>query len=511
MKKSLKTATAVVLMMLVSKALGMVREILLAKQFGTSYIVDAYAIAISVPSILFSVYASGFANSYIPMYARVEKKYQDIFFSNTITILFTFSAVMAVISFIFSDIITHIVAPGFSGQSYIITNSFIQIIVIMLPPLTIFNIFSAQAQVHEDFIFANFCDFIIVNVLVIISILCATNDKPQILVWGYVASFIVATILLMIYVLIKNEASYRWSFKLKDKEFVVLAKLAIPIGLSLLANQINSVVDKMFSSSLGEGVTSALSYANKIQLIPYSLAVSVVLMVCYPKMSKAFANNNVKEGFFFIEKATMLALLIGIPVTVYFCIFPKQIVKLLFERGAFDSRSTTITANCLLCYAFGISFYSVREVLSKALAANLQQNIILRNTLISVVCNIILNFFLVRLWGYISLPISTSISGFVALLLMCRDIKRIGDEGKYIFKQMASDVLRIAVCASASALSCKLIASVLDRTLSDNLSFIIGVIISVLVFIFSCISLKVKIFLWANTLLPEIIRLRITR
>ena len=88
MKKIVKSALLVVVMMLISKVLGLLREIFLAQQFGTSYIVDAYTVACTLPTVLFTLFASGFSNSYLPVYMRINEPEKKNFFFNNLTSLY---------------------------------------------------------------------------------------------------------------------------------------------------------------------------------------------------------------------------------------------------------------------------------------------------------------------------------------------------------------------------------------------------------------------------------------
>ena len=84
MKKIVKSALLMAAMMLVSKVLGLLREVFLAQQFGTSYIVDAYTVACTLPTVLFTLFASGFSNSYLPVYMRInEAERKNYFFSRS--------------------------------------------------------------------------------------------------------------------------------------------------------------------------------------------------------------------------------------------------------------------------------------------------------------------------------------------------------------------------------------------------------------------------------------------
>ncbi len=96
--------------------------------------------------------------------------------------LTAFSLVITGVCLLASFAIAKILAPGFNEETYQLTVRFVQGIVFYLPFYTAFNIFTAQATAHEDFLASNFCDFIVCNVVVIISIVLATPERPMVVV-----------------------------------------------------------------------------------------------------------------------------------------------------------------------------------------------------------------------------------------------------------------------------------------------------------------------------------------
>ena len=229
-----------------------------------------------------------------------------------------------------------------------------------------------------------------INAVIIFSIIFATPSNPYLLAFGYVFSIILATIILIYYAFKVNITQYSFIFSPFDGNFVRLCMLAVPIGLSLFVNQINGVIDRIFSSSLGEGVTSALSYANRLQLLPYSLVVSVFILVCTPRINKYFAEFNYDQAMFYVKKAFMLSFYLSLPIVLILLFFSAPIIHIIFQRGAFTSQSTIITAECLFMYALGLPFYAFREIATTALTANLKKYAILKNTTIAVILNILM-------------------------------------------------------------------------------------------------------------------------
>lgn len=100
-----------------------------------------------------------------------------------------------------------------------------------------------------------------------------------------------------------------------------------------MADQINGVVDRMFASGLGEGVTSALSYANRVQSILLTLTTTIFIQVCYPRMNLYFAAGEKEKGSGYVQRALLIACYTSIPLVVMFALYAQPIVSLIFQRG----------------------------------------------------------------------------------------------------------------------------------------------------------------------------------
>lgn len=507
--KLAKSAILMIILLFSSKGIGFIRELVLAYKFGTSYIVDAYTICTTLPSVVFTVYASGFSQSYVPMFARLKTGEQkNNFFSNVTNILLIVSFLLCICCFFGSNFIVSFMAPGFDERTKVITSVFIKIVVFVLPVMTIFNLLSAHLATKEDFIFANFCDHVVINVILIISILFATQEQSWILAGGYVISMLIAFILLLSYAIKQKKIVYKPYIEFGAPEFKALCTMALPLGLSLLVNQLNTVIDRIFSSTLGEGITSSLNYADKVQSIFLTLTTSIFLTVCYPRINKHFALGDNENGMYYIKKAFSIAIFTSIPLVAILVIYCVPIVRILFEKGEFTKNATLITAKCLAFYSLGIPFYAFREIMTKTLAANEKQKNILKNTIITVLSNILFNLLFIRTLGYVGLALATSLAGMVAFIIMSFELN------KYKLRIFDTDILQdfikilfATVIAVGISFLCRFIFNILFHR--QDLSNIVAIIVSGVAYITVSFLVKVDIIYWLYSKLPVSIRLRI--
>lgn len=502
MKNLTRSAVGVMAVLLLSKGLGFVREILLAYQFGTSYIVDAYAVSSALPAVLLNLFSSGFSNSYVTVHARIqEDSIKKTFFNSAVTCLTIVALVISTLGFMFSGEIAHLLAPGYDDTSMALLRQFVSIIVFALPFMTVFSLFSAELSTRDDFITANTLDFIGCNLVIIAGIWIAARTRVENLVIGEVVAWAMMSILLAIYARRAHAIRFRPQVAIRNRYTLIFCQLAIPFGASRLISELNGVSDRIFASLLGEGVTSALSYANRVQLIFYTLTTSVFLSVCYPRMNRCFAEADREMGMYYVRKAMMLAAYISIPVAGGLYLFARPVTMLLFERGSFTAQSTAMTAGCLAFYALGIPFYALRETAAKALGANMEQRKILKNTAISVVFNILLNLALYRPLGHIGLALATSLTGLLVSVLALLDLRK---KGLSMFQRgQLPDFLKIVASSAVGLLGCVLCFERLLPRVGNTLALVSAACVAVTLYGILSIALKIEIFVWMYRRLPK--------
>lgn len=488
-------AIAMFAIMIISKVLGFSRDILLAYKFGTSSIVDAYTVAITLPSVLFAVFVSGLNQSYLPFYTRIESaKRKQEFFSNILIIYAVVSVTVAIIGFFLRDLLASLLAPGFDIARHDLCSSFIGIIIWMFPFYMIFALMSTQLQTREDFNMSNICDFIVVNVIVIFSILIACPDRPSILAIGYALSMVIASFILTIYFLMKGGISFAPRKENAVCEFKELVLIAIPVGLSFMVNQLNSVTDSIFSSTFSSGVTSGLNYANKIQSIFLTLTTTVFMTVVFPRLNSYFAQRRYADGLYYIKKGLLMSSWLSIPFAAFIGVFARDIIIAVFQRGAFNETSTTITASCLAFYSIGIPFYSYVEIGSRTLTASLKQKLILKDTTIAVGFNIFADYVFMKSIGYIGLSMATSISGILLFALYFIDIRR--NDLICFNKGIVLEIIKIVLATMISVS----VAVLVNTNLLVSLKPLIGILLTAGIFggiyLVLCIILKISILGW---------------
>lgn len=495
MKKSIsfrKTAIVLMIITLLSKILGFVRDVLLSYFFGASQISDAYLISLTVPSVVFGFLGAGIVTAYIPMQSRIIEENGEEAASNY-TNNFTNIILLIVTSFLivalpFTKPIVQLFAYGFSGETLNITIELTRIAIFGMYFSALITVFSGYLQVKNKFIAPAVVGFPL-NLIVMISIYHAAKGDYIILALGTLLAT-AAEFLLLVPFIKKENFKYKFIINFKDEKVKKSMFIAVPVIIGASVNQVNVLIDKTMASSIAVGGISALNYANKLNLFIQGLIVTSIIAVVYPLMS-SFASKSNFDGIKKVisESISVITILI-LPITMGSMIFSKQIIMLLFGRGAFDAGATQMTSTALLFYSVGMLGFGLREIVAKGFYSLQDTKTPVINSAIGVLSNIILNITLSRYLGIGGLALATSISAILTTILLFISLrKKIGPFG---MKKISISLVKILFASLVMGALAKLSFNYLISSFSQSLSLLIAVGIGSLTYFTIIFFMKIE-------------------
>jgi len=470
-----KTAFIIVLITLLSKIFGFLREIVLSYYYGASTISDAYLIAYTIPGFIFSFIGVGLATSFIPMYSNIEKDNgtsdADTFTSNLLLILLAISSILVVFMFIFAYPVVKAFAMGFDKDTLELAVMFTRISIFGIFLSVSFHLLSSYLNIKGNYHIPAFAG-IPNNIVIILSIWLSSTLGTIFLPIGIVASLVSQLLLVLIFT-----KKFNFKFKpnqiLTDKNLKKIFYLSIPVVIGVSVNQINVLVDRTLASTISVGGISALNYANRLNTFVQGIFVMSIATVMYPLISKLVAAGNIKGLKSIVAEIITSINIMIIPITIGSMLFTHQIVDLVFGRGAFDFNATSMTASALFFYSLGMMGFGLREVISRVFYASQDTKTPMVNAGVGMVVNIILNVILSRYLGIGGLALATSIAAiFTTVLLFISLRKKIGPFG---MKQISISFLKILFASLVMGGLAKLSFNYLTASLSQNLSLLIAI------------------------------------
>lgn len=377
MNKVLLRGTAIVSSLtMISRILGFIREVIIARLLGASLYADAFFVAFRIPNLLRSVFGEGALNSaFVPVISELNSKNHGEareFLQSLVSWLVLATSSSAILGILFAEQIVVLLAPGFEGERftlcvtltqimfpYIIFVSLIALINGALNSVSVFGI-SAYAQV-------------LMNITMITGAVLALNydqiEAANILAWSVLAGGLVQ-VFVQLGKLNRAGFSLMPSFNFKAPGITKFFTLFWGALFGAAIYQVSIFIGTQLSSFLPEGNIAGLSYADRLVQLPigvFSLALSSVLL---PVLSQSFAQNDKNKFNETFLQALRLSSLFLLPLTGWMMVHSLEIVTFLFEGGAFTAESSKLTAAALSAYALGIWGVTIQSLGVRALNAS---------------------------------------------------------------------------------------------------------------------------------------------
>ncbi|MCC0666994.1 putative lipid II flippase MurJ [Clostridioides difficile] len=426
MSKVAKATFYLMIVTVISKILGMGRELVLSSIYGTGLYTESYLTAMNIPNIIFAAIGTAIVTTFIPMYQDISSKQGEKqavkFLNNVLNIIVGICIIVAILGVIFSKQLVSIFAIGFEGERFELTVKFTKVLITGIIFIGITSVMSAFLQIKENFIIVGFGS-IPYNIVIIISIMISTVFGPYVLPVGAVVAMIVQ---LLFYLFFVKKTDYKYSFYLdfKDDSLIKLLALLSPVFIGVAVNQVNSLVDTTLASTLVKGSIPALTYADRLNGFVTGTFTASIVSVMYPMLSKLSAENNQKKFTSSVKSSVNMIIISMIPISVGSIVFANPVVRIIFERGAFDARATQMTATALVFYAVGMTAFGLRDILGKVFYSLQDTKTPMVNGIISVCVNIVLDLILIKPMVHGGLALATSSSSIACILLLFLNLRR---------------------------------------------------------------------------------------
>jgi len=419
----LSSATVFSFFTLISRILGYLRDILIAIFLGASIFADAFFVAFRLPNTFRRLFAEGTFNAaFIPSYtsAKIEDKKKgkkfadDVLSSLLLILLFTVTIVE-----IFTPYLIYIIAPGFL-EDQIKFNLAVELTRITFPFLLFVSLSSFFAGIlnsNNKFAAAAAAP-IILNVVLIISLIFSFMqdlDYVKQLSYGVTIAGIIQ-LFFLIYVTKKfYKPALNFSLRLSNKVRIFFKKL-LPSILSSGVTQINILVGTIIAS-FQAGAVSYLYYADRVYQINLAIAGIAVGTVSLPVLSKAFKTKNIKKISNIQNKSFELSLLFSIPASFGLILAANEIVNALFGYGSFSVNDVEMTAAALQFFGYGVPAFALIKILSNFFFARDNTKTPFYISIFIVSVNIFISVSFFNRIGFIIIPIATSISTWVGVII----------------------------------------------------------------------------------------------
>ncbi|MDH5215944.1 MAG: murein biosynthesis integral membrane protein MurJ [Gammaproteobacteria bacterium] len=435
----LKSTSVVSAMTLMSRILGLVRDVVFARYFGATIVMDAFIVANRIPNMLRRFFAEGaFSQGFVPVMARYRERHSkeqagefvDAIAGTLGLILF----VVTSIGVIAAPLLVFLVAPGFIGDDgrFDMATAMLRFTFPYLFFVSLTAFAGGVLNTYGKFGAPAFTPVILNVVLIAAAIWLAPmlEEPGMALAYGVFLAGI-AQLLFQIPFLAKIHAVPIPRWRPRHEGVRRVGTLMVPSIFGSSVAQVNVLVGGIIASMLGVGKVSLLYYSDRLMEFPLGLFSIAIATVTLPQLSREHAKKATGEFALIIDWSLKLTFLIVIPAAIGLIVLAEPLVATIFHGGEFSDYDVRMTALSLQAFAIGLVGFSLVKILAPAYFAREDTKTPVKIGLIALAVNFILSvtlaFGLTRS-GYegthAGLALATSVAAIVNAWLLYRGLRR---------------------------------------------------------------------------------------
>ena len=379
---------------LLSRVLGMVREILLSNLIGAGPLLDAFVAAFRLPNIFRRFFAEGAFNAaFVPLFAkRYESKMEPNEFANNVFAnLLAILLILTSLAMIFMPGLVFLTAAGFApDERFDLTVEFGRVMFPYILLISLAALFSGILNTAGRFAVAAAAP-VILNIVIVAALLIAWAINSDIIVW-LVWSIPTAGIFQLSLLWL---ATRRTGIKITlavpkwNKDIAKLIKIAIPAALAGGVLQINLLVGQLVASQ-ETGAISFLYFADRLYQLPLGIAGIAVGTVLLPKLSRHLKSGDSTQAQYTYSQSAEMIWVVALPSSVALCLIPLPLVSALFEHGKTTRDDALAISYATAIYGIGLPAFMIQKLLQPLYFAREDTKTPLRFALVSMILNAIL-------------------------------------------------------------------------------------------------------------------------
>jgi putative peptidoglycan lipid II flippase len=345
-----------------SRVAGLAREVVAAGYFGVKGPVSAFTIAFQVPNLVRALFAdAALQPAFVPVFTDLvgRRQFKEAFrLASTLLLLITM--VLGALTAIFvlaAPVVVPIFAPGFEGHTLDLTISLSRVLFPILILLGISGVVVGILNSYDRFgafaISPFFWNVAIILALVVLKPLFAKPDQ----IYAYAIAILIGTavqLAIPAWDLRHTPFHFTWSLDWRNPGVRRVLLLMLPVTISLGLINFNQLINSFFGSLVSEEAPAAIDKAFRLYQLPQGIFSVAIATVLFPTLAR-FANNQE-----FVNLRATLAngmrqiLFVLVPAAVAILVLSEPMIRLVYQRGAFDPSETTLVATALFWFAFSL-------------------------------------------------------------------------------------------------------------------------------------------------------------
>ena len=471
---------------MLSRVLGLVRDVVLANLLGAAPNADAFFVAFKIPNFLRRLFAEGaFSQAFVPVLTETREQGSHEAVRHLVDrvagILGGSLFVLTALAMVMAPWVALIFAPGFSRDVAKLALT-ADLIVWTFPYLFLISLTGFCGAILNTY--GRFAVPAYTPVLLNLSLITAalvwapTMPEPAL---GLAMGVTLAGVVQLLFQLPSLRAlklTPRPVWDTKDEGVRKILMLMVPALFGVSVSQINLLFDTVLASLLPDGSVAWLYYSDRLTELPLGVFAIAIATVILPTLSALNTRAEPEEFSQTLAWAMRNVLLIAVPATVALWLLAEPILATLFQYGAFTDRDVEMAAASLRAYTVGLGGFMLIKVLAPGYYARQDMKTPVKIGIIAMVSNMVLNVLFVfpLMWyfemGHVGLALATSVSAWINAGLLYLGLRRGGISLTGVFE--AKFVARLVVAVSLMGIAVSMMSPAVSLWLTADLSWRVG-------------------------------------
>jgi putative peptidoglycan lipid II flippase len=400
---------------------GFAKELTVATWFGTGDALDAFLIALLVPTFIVNILAGSLSASFLPTFIQVYKKQGTAGAQKILSkVIGWFSVFCLLLSLLFIVLVPFylpVLCSGFSFEKVELTKRILYFLVPLIFLKGLSSICAGVLNALENFALAAFLPILGPLAAMVLILTSASSLGIYALVFGILVGFGLETFII-------GSALYKQKFSLQprlmglDPDIRIIIGQFLPVAAGAIIMGSTELVDKSMAAALAPGSVASLNYGNKIIAAVLTLATTAIGTAVMPYFSRMVADREWNDIRSTIKFYLGIIFAFGIPAAFVIFGISETIVQIVFERGSFTSQDTTVVASVQALFAFQIPFYVASIVVVRLISSLRANHILMWGAALNLAVNIILNVIFIYYMGLKGIALSTSCVYFISFIFL---------------------------------------------------------------------------------------------
>lgn len=449
-----QTTIMLMIVTVVSKIFGFLREAVMASYIGASDLKSIYTTANTLPVVIANFVAVGIISGFIPIYNKAKKeegeKAAEDFTSNILNILMVFGVFAVIFGIILARPFSKILSPDLSGQSLDLATNYTRIMMFAVFAYLYSAVFRGYLNLKGNF-FDPAITGIIMNIIIIaFTILTGLTKNPYMLIIG---ALLGNTLQYILFPRAARKKGYKHKkiLDIHNKYVRSLMHVAVPIILSSAAGEISIIIDNsMASAFFGKASISKLFYSKTMLTMITGIITISITTALFPTIAELGASGQIEKMKKSISSSVVSTMLLVIPASIGMAVLAEPVIGVIFERNAFTREDTIAVAILVAAYAPNNIFQSMIDVIDRGFYAVGDSKTPVIVVLIQQGLNVIFNLILIKFFGIRGLAYATVLSTAVGTILMAYQFRK--KFGSFNFKTSIISIIKICIITAIMSL-----------------------------------------------------------